>query len=85
MFQKNVPKNDYFSIGDSIMASISIFDLDSKIVASDLTDKELEKISGGSCTYAGLKYGDGAVVKQGDGNNYRCNVRLFRSDVWRKV
>ncbi|WP_323203380.1 bacteriocin [Nostoc sp. UHCC 0251] len=66
------------------MASISIFDLDYKIVASDLTDKELEKISGGSCTYAGLSYGAGARIYQGDGL-YECVDIRFAPDRWQKV
>jgi bacteriocin-like protein len=66
------------------MASTSIFDLNSKIVASDLTDKELEKISGGSCTYAGLKYGAGARIYQADGL-YECQDLRFRPDKWKKV
>lgn len=64
------------------MASIKTFDLDSQIFASELTDKDMENINGGSCNYAGLKYGAGSVIRQADRKLYRCKDIRFLPDKW---
>jgi hypothetical protein len=64
------------------MASISIFNLDSQSSPSYLIDNDLEKISGGSCTYAGVKFGAGSVIYQADGYLYTCKDIRFRPDKW---
>ncbi|MBD2452022.1 hypothetical protein H6G76_33910 [Nostoc sp. FACHB-152] len=66
------------------MASIKIVDLYSQSFTSNLTDENLKKINGGSCTYAGLKYGAGSRVWQADGL-YECIDIRFAPDRWSKI
>lgn len=67
------------------MAIIKIFDLNSQIFTSNLTDTDLKNINGGKCLYNGQKYSEGSVVRQG-GGLYKCNERIWPlSDRWELI